>query len=218
MSARSDRKFQSPPLPIDVEAQDPTEEGDELASNHRIRASLKFPQVFPHRFPGVGSPAPDAANASKVTDEEANNLKEGVKLGAEQFKLKDDDEPLYEDTPNSKFWSKYTKLAQERDKGLIQGWDKSMDIMLLFAALFSAIVTAFLIESYQGLSENPADTTNALLWQILINQGLGNSQLPNRVQSTSFKPPSDVVVVNCLWFASLIISLGATVATVLAKQ
>ncbi|KDQ10372.1 hypothetical protein BOTBODRAFT_93869, partial [Botryobasidium botryosum FD-172 SS1] len=78
--------------------------------------------------------------------------------------------------------------------------------------LFSAIVTAFLIESYKNLSEDPSSPTNALLGQ--ISASMGNPQ----PATTPFAPSASAVRVNCLWFASLVISLSATVITVLAKQ
>ncbi|KDQ08745.1 hypothetical protein BOTBODRAFT_76675, partial [Botryobasidium botryosum FD-172 SS1] len=132
------------------------------------------------------------------------------------FTESDDDEPLFEDTPESKFWRQYIKLAEERDFVLVDGWNKSMDVLLIFAGLFSAIVTAFLIEAYKDLSEDITATNNTLLRQ--ISASMGNAQPEGSLQFIPFKASPSAVRVNCLWFASLIISLSATVVTVLAKQ
>ncbi|KDQ08794.1 hypothetical protein BOTBODRAFT_165582 [Botryobasidium botryosum FD-172 SS1] len=91
-----------------------------------------------------------------------------------------------------------------------------MDVLLIFAGLFSAIVTAFLIEAYKGLSEDNTATNNTLLRQ--ISASMGNAQPEDSLQLVPFKASRGAVRVNCLWFASLIISLSATVVTVLAKQ
>ncbi|KDQ06956.1 hypothetical protein BOTBODRAFT_98037, partial [Botryobasidium botryosum FD-172 SS1] len=82
--------------------------------------------------------------------------------------------------------------------------------------LFSAIVTAFLVEAYKGLSEDTTAINNTLLRQ--ISASMGNAQPEGSLQLTPFEATRSAVRVNCLWFASLIISLSATIVTVLAKQ
>ncbi|KDQ13072.1 hypothetical protein BOTBODRAFT_402100, partial [Botryobasidium botryosum FD-172 SS1] len=145
------------------------------------------------------------------------NAEDEVHFERQAEKEFDDDEPLCEDKGDSKFWTETIRLAEERDKEMIKEWNDSMDNLVLFATLFSAIVTAFLVESYQGLSEDSADVTNALLrWQIAASQGIPQSFDP--LQPSTFEPSSHIIRVNCLWFASLVISLGVTVVTVLAKQ
>ncbi|KAF8870134.1 hypothetical protein BD779DRAFT_1417289, partial [Infundibulicybe gibba] len=51
------------------------------------------------------------------------------------------------------------------DQDFCAGWNSEIDSLLTFAGLFSAIVTAFTIESYQWLQPSPQDATN----QILLN-------------------------------------------------
>ncbi|THU78125.1 hypothetical protein K435DRAFT_594984, partial [Dendrothele bispora CBS 962.96] len=63
-------------------------------------------------------------------------------------------------------WQTYLDQAQNYDKLLLEGWKGDMDGMLLFSALYSAILTALIIESYQKLQEDPADATVAILTQI----------------------------------------------------
>ncbi|EEB99793.1 hypothetical protein MPER_00435, partial [Moniliophthora perniciosa FA553] len=53
---------------------------------------------------------------------------------------------------------------------MVKGWRDDIDTLLVFAGLFSAVVTAFAIESYQWLDEDPADTTVALLTQLILVQ------------------------------------------------
>ncbi|KAL0577436.1 hypothetical protein V5O48_004546 [Marasmius crinis-equi] len=81
--------------------------------------------------------------------------------------------------------------------------------------LFSAVVTAFTIESYQWLSEDPQDLTVALLMQI-------SHQMRNEPSSSSpiepFKASSSNVRINTFWFLSLIIALVDALFGLLCKQ
>ncbi|KDQ08154.1 hypothetical protein BOTBODRAFT_118964, partial [Botryobasidium botryosum FD-172 SS1] len=97
------------------------------------------------------------------------------------------------------------------------------DVCLSKAGLFSAVQTAFLIEAYKNLDEDPAQLTVSLLRQIDRHiQELRASQADtNPTISTmpgDFIPSQSAIRVNCVWFASLILSLGISVVIVLVKQ
>ncbi|KAJ6555269.1 hypothetical protein B0H10DRAFT_1848001, partial [Mycena sp. CBHHK59/15] len=84
-----------------------------------------------------------------------------------------------------------------------------MDGMLIFAGLFSASLTAFLIESYKMRTPDSGDMTVLLLSQ--ISQQLAaaaNASAFNIPPPTSFKPPATSLVCNSLWFISLGLSLA----------
>ncbi|KAJ7578606.1 hypothetical protein C8J56DRAFT_968557, partial [Mycena floridula] len=92
-----------------------------------------------------------------------------------------------------------------------------MDGILLFAALFSAVVTAFIIESYKLLSPDPAALTLLILYQ--ISQQLANGSqtiafLPNPSQ-IPFSPSTPAVLTNIFWFLSLALSLTCALAATL---
>ncbi|KAK7019710.1 hypothetical protein VNI00_017987 [Paramarasmius palmivorus] len=104
----------------------------------------------------------------------------------------------------------YEKLQAEvkkYDDGMVAGWKEDIDTLL--AGLFSAVVTAFLIESYQWLSE---DTIVVLLTQ--ISQQLNGTQ----TQPTPFTPEASSIRINCFWFLSLIFSLTSALFGLLCKQ
>jgi hypothetical protein len=88
--------------------------------------------------------------------------------------------------------------------------------------LFSATVATFIVESYQNLSPNPTDTTNALLGQItqqLVNISSGTPVTILPAQSNQpFKPTASTVRVNVLWFASLVLSLTCALSATLMQQ
>ncbi|KAJ6563844.1 hypothetical protein B0H19DRAFT_991004, partial [Mycena capillaripes] len=76
-----------------------------------------------------------------------------------------DNDPSH-DRAAEKLWSVYISEAEKYDKGLVESWKNDMEGMLIFAGLFSASLTAFLIESYKTLTPDPGATTNLLLIQI----------------------------------------------------
>ncbi|KAK1216219.1 hypothetical protein PQX77_021157 [Marasmius sp. AFHP31] len=105
------------------------------------------------------------------------------------------------------------KEVESLDDGLVKGWKDDIDTLLVFAGLFSAVVTAFAIESYQWLEEAPEDVNVALLTQIY--QRLNNETITPAPQ---FEVSSSVVRINVLWFLSLIISLVDALFALLCRQ
>ncbi|KII87739.1 hypothetical protein PLICRDRAFT_112039, partial [Plicaturopsis crispa FD-325 SS-3] len=69
-------------------------------------------------------------------------------------------------TDNSKVWDHYLLEARIRDKDMLSSWSSNMDALLTFSGLFSAVVTAFIIEFYKLLQPDPQQTSNALLLEI----------------------------------------------------
>ncbi|CAE6469760.1 unnamed protein product [Rhizoctonia solani] len=94
--------------------------------------------------------------------------------------------------------------------------------MLLFATLFSAIVTAFIIESTGLLEQDSSDVSAQLLLILVRSQQRIETGVPDSsmspVQVPEFVPSATARVINVLWFASLMISLGAAVVAILAKE
>ncbi|CAE6423743.1 unnamed protein product [Rhizoctonia solani] len=127
----------------------------------------------------------------------------------------------------ARVWRIYVRETDRSDAEVVDGWNKSLDVILVFAALFSAISTAFLIESSQKLQEDPADVTAQTL--LVISQAL--SVLVNTTQPTtsaaeplptidtgSFSPSRIMVAVNTLWYLSLSLSVGTSLLAMLAKD
>ncbi|KAG8771138.1 hypothetical protein FRC12_003823 [Ceratobasidium sp. 428] len=78
--------------------------------------------------------------------------------------------PGRELAPEASIWQLYVEEAKEHDGELMEGENKNLDLMLLFAALFSAILTAFIIESKNLLQQDSADVSVALLLAIAQSQ------------------------------------------------
>ncbi|KAG8941199.1 hypothetical protein FRC03_004746, partial [Tulasnella sp. 419] len=112
------------------------------------------------------------------------------------------------------FWDQYVKEAEVYDTEMVGGMNADLDTLLIFAGLFSAVNTAFIVESYQDLRPSSMERTNALLLQII--QRMNNATFAE--QEPPFVASSTSVVVNQLFFASLSCSLLAAFGAVLGKQ
>ncbi|KAJ6484462.1 hypothetical protein C8R47DRAFT_1321532 [Mycena vitilis] len=119
----------------------------------------------------------------------------------------------------AKIWAIYIGEAEKYDKGLVESWRSDMDGMLIFAGLFSASLTAFLIESYKTLNSDSGDATVQLLAQ--ISQQLAASANGSAfvvTPSPKFTPSGSALVCNGLWFISLGLSLSCALIATLLEQ
>ncbi|KAK6993049.1 hypothetical protein R3P38DRAFT_2801031 [Favolaschia claudopus] len=92
----------------------------------------------------------------------------------------------------------------------------------LNAGLFSAVLTAFLIESYKTLNPDSDDLTVLLLTRIseqLAASANGNaSNIPRPLELTDRGPTSAALACNTLWFLSLGLSLSCALIATLLEQ
>ncbi|KAK6981169.1 hypothetical protein R3P38DRAFT_3115393 [Favolaschia claudopus] len=127
-----------------------------------------------------------------------------------------------DDAAGAKIWSVYVSEAEKYDKALVQSWKSDMEGLLIFAGLFSAILTAFLIESYKTLTPDSDDDMVLLLGQISAQlSGIANGStvdLPAREPREPFVPPASSLVCNLLWFISLGLSLSCALTATLVEQ
>ncbi|CAE6513941.1 unnamed protein product [Rhizoctonia solani] len=124
--------------------------------------------------------------------------------------------------PNATIWKLYTEEAKEYDTEFTRERNENLNNMLLFATLFSAIVTAFIIESTNLLEQDSSDVSAQLLLMLVQSQQRIETGSPNTTSSPiempDFVASPTARVINVLWFASLMISLGAAVVAILAKE
>ncbi|CAK5278201.1 unnamed protein product, partial [Mycena citricolor] len=71
----------------------------------------------------------------------------------------------------NKLWSAYITEAQNYDQGLLDGWRSEMDGLLIFAGLFSGVITTFIIDSYKTLNADSGSQTVVLLSQTVALLG-----------------------------------------------
>ncbi|CAK5263557.1 unnamed protein product [Mycena citricolor] len=128
----------------------------------------------------------------------------------------------------NKLWSAYISEAQNYDQGLLEGWRSEMDGMLIFAGLFSGVITTFIIDSYKTLNPDSGSQTVVLLSQTVALLGQISVQLAHMNNGTlttdalppaaAFSPPVSSLVCNVLWFTSLALSLSSALVATLVKQ
>ncbi|PVF97763.1 hypothetical protein CPB86DRAFT_873943 [Serendipita vermifera] len=118
-------------------------------------------------------------------------------------------------TDETTAWEIYNHKASEVDGEMIKDWNDSLNTLLIFTALYSAVLTAFIIESMKLLEEDPAETTRDIL--LIISRQLANSSFP-AFEPTTYETPQYAIVVNGLFFTSLSCALIAALLAVLALQ
>ncbi|KAI0363355.1 hypothetical protein BV20DRAFT_148506 [Pilatotrama ljubarskyi] len=113
---------------------------------------------------------------------------------------------------------------------MIERWNSEIDTYLVYAGLFSAIVTAFNVQSYLLLQPAPPDPAVVALRQISlqlsslsISPSFANSTYPPVHSTTSALPPgppvgASIVWLNALWFSSLVLSLSSASIGIMIKQ
>ncbi|CAE6519326.1 unnamed protein product [Rhizoctonia solani] len=127
---------------------------------------------------------------------------------------------------DARIWPTYVREAEKWDEDMVGGWNRSLDVILVFvspvlAALFSAISSAFLIESAKNLQKDPTETAAASLQHAtILLRAIATGQLVNSTvpDDPEFTPSSVAVCVNALWFLSLALSVSVSLVAMLAKQ
>ncbi|KAJ7245550.1 hypothetical protein C8J57DRAFT_980226, partial [Mycena rebaudengoi] len=115
------------------------------------------------------------------------------------------------------FWTAYKTLSDEYDREFHKKYGTDLDTSLIFAGLFSAVSSAFIIQIQPELQQDPNEVTQQLL-QILIHNS--NQSLFSGINMT--EPTSGastiIVIVQSLLYASLFSTLLAALLAVLGKQ
>ncbi|KAI0685970.1 hypothetical protein BC835DRAFT_485767 [Cytidiella melzeri] len=101
--------------------------------------------------------------------------------------------------PNAqaKGWDTMERALDGFDKQQVEDYKDDIDTLLVFAGLYSAVLTAFVIESYPLLQEDTAVPSPSL---------------------SQFEPTPAAVRLNVLWFASLVLSLSTASLGIMVKQ
>ncbi|KAJ7647059.1 hypothetical protein FB45DRAFT_1099575, partial [Roridomyces roridus] len=126
------------------------------------------------------------------------------------------DERGEETGENGRVWNVYNEEAQKADLLMTDGWSRSIDILLVFTGLFSAVLTTFIIQSYQLMLPSATDTTNALLAHLISLQP--NATTPFPIATAPQSTTSQLHWVNGFWFSALACSLSTALISMLAKQ
>ncbi|KAH7096509.1 hypothetical protein BKA62DRAFT_624918, partial [Auriculariales sp. MPI-PUGE-AT-0066] len=122
---------------------------------------------------------------------------------------------------NARLFRIYHDRVTEKDEDLVQGWHETLNVLLVFAGLFSAVLTAFLIESYfnrsKQLQPDYTETTAVAVLAVLAELQGTNSSTSATVHP-HFAPTTDARWINGLWFTSLMLALIVSLLAILVKQ
>ncbi|PFH47130.1 hypothetical protein AMATHDRAFT_43138 [Amanita thiersii Skay4041] len=115
-------------------------------------------------------------------------------------------------------WEHCLQLVTDYDKDMCNAWKEEIDKLLIFAGLFSAAVTAFAVESYKWLQEDPSETSEKILSKILLQLQGGITSSTTNSEIITFIPSSSAVRTNIFWYLSLTLSLATVLIGILCSQ
>ncbi|KAF7324049.1 3'-5' exonuclease domain-containing protein [Mycena kentingensis (nom. inval.)] len=204
-----------PLVPHRVESGFATEETD-TEIDLEFEAELAAPMPSSSRTNAFASANNTSSTAAAATI--TTSLKRTAAAAAITFDVQtseDHDENAWA----SKMWAVYVAEAEKYDTALVDSWKSDMEALVIFAALFSAILTAFIIESYQDLSVTSGDTTVQLLTRISAQlEASANGTAFQAQEQPPFTPLTSTVLCNSLWFFSLGLSLSCALIATLVQQ
>ncbi|KAK7456363.1 hypothetical protein VKT23_010610 [Stygiomarasmius scandens] len=129
---------------------------------------------------------------------------------------------------NARVWKVYLDEAENYDDDMLKGFRDTIDSLLVFAALFSAVVTTFVIKTIEALEPDFGQitaqvTATFMQEQIQILRAAGNITAINIIPSSTINldgvpASSKDLWINGLFFASLSLSLATALISVLVKQ
>ncbi|KAJ3885380.1 hypothetical protein GG344DRAFT_82772 [Lentinula edodes] len=135
------------------------------------------------------------------------------------------DEPFGEELKdNSRVFKVYLDEAEIFDDDMIRGFRETIDSLLVFAALFSGIVTSFVIAAISALQPDYSHITAVLLVeQVQILRAAGNATAINDIPKSTVdlqnvSVATDDLWINGLFLASLSLALATALLSVLVKQ
>ncbi|SJL04929.1 uncharacterized protein ARMOST_08300 [Armillaria ostoyae] len=145
---------------------------------------------------------------------------------AYNYEEKYPEDAVYEEaSPNARVWRTYEDESRIHDANMVEESRDNVDVLLVFAGLFSAVVTTFVAQTYQNLQANYTAMSASLLFElVLVQRAIANGSTVNSITpsplnpSILFVPTITDVWVNGLWFTSLFLSLTAALVAVLVKQ
>ncbi|KAJ7831468.1 hypothetical protein B0H13DRAFT_1654647, partial [Mycena leptocephala] len=128
---------------------------------------------------------------------------------------------MSQQTPSSdkraEFWTAYKNLANESAGEFQTKYGSDLDASLIFAGLFSAVSSAFIIQIQPALQTDPNAITQSLLVALFQNV-TGNITAAGIQMQPPAGPPLTILVSQGLLYFSLFSSLLAALLAVLGKQ
>ncbi|KAG8939304.1 hypothetical protein FRC03_006393, partial [Tulasnella sp. 419] len=182
-----------------------------IAENDDVEKQLFAADQAPPVYSDVGTTRPLA----RPLQGNPNGSSQGAGLSTPSEHLKSAPSNL-DQYPD--FWNSYNKEADREDSELIKSFAGDLDTLLIFAGLFSATNTAFIVESYKDLKQDSSDLTNNLLRNMMRTIHQSSSFTEADLLLDPVRPSGRSIVVNSFFFASLCCSLFTAFGAVIGKQ
>ncbi|KAI0703459.1 hypothetical protein BC835DRAFT_1228352, partial [Cytidiella melzeri] len=117
-------------------------------------------------------------------------------------------------------WEKIWKVMFRYDKKIAEDWNTQVDSLLVFAGLFSAVVTAFNVEIFKRLIPNsPERVLEDISTELsCTNMSTPNCSAQNSTAPTQFVPATRDVAISVFWYLSLVFSLMAASLAIAVKE
>ncbi|KAI4527771.1 hypothetical protein K525DRAFT_185713 [Schizophyllum commune Loenen D] len=170
---------------------------------------------------------PPASSGSKTFGIHKYNPEYCLGSGAQReyrrrgYEDKYEDDALHEELgDDARIWRVMLDEGRANDAAMLQRFRDHLDVDLVFAGLFSAVLTTFVAQTSQAPSDT-GDTTIALLLELIaIQRAWANNPRVEGVVSYTLPPPSPSPSpwINRCWFLSLIFSLLAAFGAVVVRQ
>ncbi|KAA1470890.1 hypothetical protein DENSPDRAFT_858620 [Dentipellis sp. KUC8613] len=126
---------------------------------------------------------------------------------------------------NARVWKVYLDEAKMMDDDMVEAWKDTVDVLLVFAGLFSAVVTTLVVQSSQSLQPDYSQVSAMLLTELVgLQRAMADGVSANTVAASAQNATSGFTAartdqwVNRLWFISLTFSLATALISVLVKQ
>ncbi|KIM35358.1 hypothetical protein M413DRAFT_56484, partial [Hebeloma cylindrosporum] len=94
-------------------------------------------------------------------------------------------------------------------------WKDEVQNLLIFAGLFSAVITSFVVESSKDLQPDPNTLLLSQIVTLIGNNTNGTPGIPPQIQ---LSPSPSSYRINALWFASLVLSLTTVLVGIISLQ
>ncbi|GJE97511.1 hypothetical protein PsYK624_137320 [Phanerochaete sordida] len=211
-------------------ATNPASEADDIAEERRTDAASGASEANSHdprpkQSQQEPSPGPLGGVAGAANDEPATTT--SVPVPQELLTKLIDALSKLEPPEKVSGWAGIEGHLFKHDTEEMEYYGKDIDTLLVFAGLFSAFLTAFVVQTYPMLTDDDSSTTNQLLALSVSMQlrttgasvpSTVNSTLTSLIDAQPFSPPTSSRAINILFFLSLVLSLSAALFGILAKQ
>lgn len=173
-------------------------------------------------------------NSSEGTDrtqERDSNIEYSLKRGeVDTYETLRDDETQPTTADNkpgdkpkvSNPWQACSSFAKKIADEEYAGWKAEVDNLLIFAGLFSGVVTAFTLKSYAAVDKGDPAHMTVLLLETLVRQHDNATNPLRAIPEIDTNPQIHVFQsarrINTLWFSSLALSLSTAVLGILCLQ